>query len=92
MAGPIRGVVLPRKLSRSTSWTILVVTLLLWVILGLVGFWVGHSLAPTHSTEFASGLFGVAVGSFVWVACCWVAAFGLRSALRKRGFSERSDL
>jgi zinc transporter ZupT len=81
---------LPKKLSRSASWNLVALLMLLWLILGLVGFWIGSALESTQSKKLASGLFGVAAGSFVWIGCCWIIAFVMRSWLLRRGCGERS--
>jgi uncharacterized membrane protein AbrB (regulator of aidB expression) len=60
--------------------------LAVWLVLAIVGYFVGVALAPDGSTQLASGLFGVAVGSFLWVIVCWITGFFLRGLLIKRGY------
>lgn len=75
-----------RRLSKNDSRRLVAAILAVWLVLGVLGYLVGAALAPDDSRRFASGLFGAAMGSFLWVILCWITAFALRRALVKRGY------
>jgi hypothetical protein len=79
-----------KRLSRKDSRRLVVVMLAVWLVLGVLGYVVGAALAPADSRQIASGLFGVAIGSFLWVIVCWITGFALRRVLIRRGYDVPS--
>jgi hypothetical protein len=75
-----------KRLSRKGSRRLVVVMLAAWLVLGVLGYFVGVALAPDDARQIASGLFGVAVASFLWVVVCWITGFAIRRVLIKRGY------
>ncbi|MGN6609312.1 MAG: hypothetical protein ACTHMS_20155 [Jatrophihabitans sp.] len=62
----------------------MIAMVILWPVLAVVGFLVGHSVT-SGSGRGAAGVFGAFVGSFVWVACCWTVGGVVR---HRRGSTE----
>jgi hypothetical protein len=75
-----------KRLSKKGSRSLVAIMLAVWLVLGVLGYFVGAALAPDDSRRLAAGLIGAALGSFLWVIICWITGFLLRRALVKRGY------